>query len=100
MYTPPDNSRSGSIPFIHSFTRCYATCAIYNKNKLSILKCFLKMPNEKKAIAEIFYDPTTTTDAVAQAGEEMFLTMYQAPPSEILHQGESQSCTPQQQLMQ
>ncbi|KAJ8896091.1 hypothetical protein PR048_001433 [Dryococelus australis] len=48
---------SGSILFIHSFTRCDTTCAIFNKNKLSILKCFLKMPNETKAIADIFYNP-------------------------------------------
>ncbi|KAJ8865980.1 hypothetical protein PR048_033504 [Dryococelus australis] len=46
---------SGSILFIHSFTG---------------------------SMADIFYDPTSTPDAVAQAQEEMFLTMYQAPPSE------------------
>ncbi|KAJ8890774.1 hypothetical protein PR048_010283 [Dryococelus australis] len=40
------------------------------------------MPNETKAIPDLFYDPTSTPDAVAQAGEEMFLTMYQFPPSE------------------
>ncbi|KAJ8878757.1 hypothetical protein PR048_019343 [Dryococelus australis] len=40
------------------------------------------MPNETKAIADIFYDPTSTPDAIAQAGEDMFLTMYQAPPNE------------------
>ncbi|KAJ8880946.1 hypothetical protein PR048_017419 [Dryococelus australis] len=72
---------SGSILFIHSFTGCDTTCAIFNKSKLSILKCFLKRPNDTIAIADIFYDPTTP-DAVAQTGEEMFLTMYQAPPSE------------------
>ncbi|KAJ8868090.1 hypothetical protein PR048_031899 [Dryococelus australis] len=42
-------------------------------------KCFLKMPNETKAIADNFYDLTSTPDAVAQGGEEMFFTMYQAP---------------------
>ncbi|KAJ8884765.1 hypothetical protein PR048_010961 [Dryococelus australis] len=73
---------SGSIMFIHSFTGCDTTCAIFNKNKSSILKCFLKMSNGTKAISDIFYDPTSTPDAVAQAGEEMFLTMCQAPPSE------------------
>ncbi|KAJ8875737.1 hypothetical protein PR048_023636 [Dryococelus australis] len=73
---------SGAILFIDSFTECDTTCAIFIKNKLSILKCFLKMPNETKAIANIFYDPTSTPDAVAQTGEEMFLTMYQAPSSE------------------
>ncbi|KAJ8883538.1 hypothetical protein PR048_015382 [Dryococelus australis] len=72
---------SGSILFIHSFTGCDTTCAILNKRKLSILKCFLSMSNEK-AIADIFYDSTSTPDAVAQTGEEMFLTVYQAPPSE------------------
>ncbi|KAJ8889350.1 hypothetical protein PR048_008849 [Dryococelus australis] len=50
---------SGSILFIHSFTRYVTT-----------------------SIADIFYDPTSTPDAVAQAGEEMFLNMYQTPPSE------------------
>ncbi|KAJ8868332.1 hypothetical protein PR048_029848 [Dryococelus australis] len=73
---------SGSILFTHSFTGCDTTCAISNKDKLSILKCSLKMPNETKAIVVILYDPTSTPDAVAQAGEEMSLTMYQAPPSE------------------
>ncbi|KAJ8893800.1 hypothetical protein PR048_006401 [Dryococelus australis] len=75
---------SGSILFSHSFTGCDTTCAIFNKNKLTILKCFLKMPNETKAIADIFYDPTSTPDAVAQAGEKMFLTLYQAPLSELI----------------
>ncbi|KAJ8874720.1 hypothetical protein PR048_025586 [Dryococelus australis] len=28
------------------------------------------------------YEPTSTPDAVAQAGEHMFLTMYHTPPSE------------------
>ncbi|KAJ8896907.1 hypothetical protein PR048_002253 [Dryococelus australis] len=42
---------SGSILFIHSFTQ----------------HRFLEMPNETKAIAGIFYDPTSTPDAVAQA---------------------------------
>ncbi|KAJ8874571.1 hypothetical protein PR048_025437 [Dryococelus australis] len=73
---------SRSILFIHSFTGWDTTCAIFNKNKLSILKCFLKMPNETNAIADIFYNPTSTPGAVAQAGEEMFITMYQASPSE------------------
>ncbi|KAJ8885164.1 hypothetical protein PR048_011360 [Dryococelus australis] len=45
-------------------------------------KCFLKMPNETKTIADILCNPTSTPDTVAQAGEEMFLTMYQAPPNE------------------
>ncbi|KAJ8894332.1 hypothetical protein PR048_006957 [Dryococelus australis] len=83
--TPPDRNEltfSGSIMFIHSFTECDTTCAIFNKIKLSILKCFVKIPNETKAIADIFYDPTSTPDAVAQSGEEMLFTMYQAPPSE------------------
>ncbi|KAJ8898538.1 hypothetical protein PR048_003898 [Dryococelus australis] len=64
---------SGSILFIHSFTGCDTTCVIFIKNKLSILKCFLKMPNETKAKADIFYDPASTPDGVTQAGEEMFL---------------------------
>ncbi|KAJ8884559.1 hypothetical protein PR048_016416 [Dryococelus australis] len=72
---------SGSNLFIRSFTGC-DTCAIFNDNKLSILKCFLKMPNETKAMPGIYYDPNSTLDAVAQAGEEMFLTMYQDPPIE------------------
>ncbi|KAJ8868366.1 hypothetical protein PR048_029882 [Dryococelus australis] len=59
------------------------------------------MQNETKAIVVILYDPTSTPDAVAQAGDEMSLTMCQAPPSErdlnnrlreILHQNKSQSC--------
>ncbi|KAJ8883314.1 hypothetical protein PR048_015157 [Dryococelus australis] len=53
------------------------------------------MPNETKAIADLLYDPTSTPDEVAQAGEEMFLIMYQTPLIqlllEIVHQGESQS---------
>ncbi|KAJ8888686.1 hypothetical protein PR048_008178 [Dryococelus australis] len=40
------------------------------------------MPDGTKVIAGIFYDPKSTPDAVAQAGEEVFLTMYQGPPSE------------------
>lgn len=73
---------SGSILFIHSFTGCDTTCAIFGKSKLSVLKCFKRMPNETKGIADVFYDPTSTPAAVAQAGEEMLLIMYQAPPSE------------------
>ncbi|KAJ8886949.1 hypothetical protein PR048_013163 [Dryococelus australis] len=73
---------SGSILFVHSFTGRDTICETFNKSKLSILKCFLKLPNETKAIADIFSDPTSTPDAVAQAGYETFLTLYQARQSE------------------
>ncbi|KAJ8871839.1 hypothetical protein PR048_028179 [Dryococelus australis] len=39
------------------------------------------MPNKTKTVVDI-HDPTSTPDAVAQAGEEIFITMYQASPSE------------------
>ncbi|KAJ8887936.1 hypothetical protein PR048_007420 [Dryococelus australis] len=86
VVTPPDICRS--YPLVD--LSCSSTVSqgvtqhvrYSTKNKLSILKCFLKMPNETKAIPDIFYDPTSTPDAITLAGEEMFLTMYQAPPSE------------------
>ncbi|GBM08137.1 hypothetical protein AVEN_214468-1 [Araneus ventricosus] len=35
--------------------------------------------NQMKKIASIFYNPSSTPDAISQAGEKMFLTIYKAP---------------------
>ncbi|GBN99697.1 hypothetical protein AVEN_194703-1 [Araneus ventricosus] len=32
-----------------------------------------------KNIADIFYNPSSTPDAISQAGEKMFLAIYKAP---------------------
>lgn len=40
------------------------------------------MPTEMKMISEIFTNPSVTQDMVAQAGEKMFLAIYQAASSE------------------
>lgn len=75
-------SFSGSLLFIHSFSGCDTTSAIYNRSKATMVKLFQKNPDKCRAIADIFYNPQSTPEGVVQAGEEMFLMVYQALPSE------------------
>nr|CAD7437866.1 unnamed protein product [Timema bartmani] len=43
-----------------------------------MVKMFSKIPRQMKTISDIFTNPSTPADKVAQAGEKMFLEMYQA----------------------
>lgn len=70
-----------SILFLHSFSGCDTTSAIFRKGKALFVKLFEQNPLTKE-IAAIFYDPTSTQDAIAESGEKMFLAVYRAPSSQ------------------
>ncbi|KAF9409263.1 hypothetical protein HW555_011298, partial [Spodoptera exigua] len=57
---------------------CDTTSAISRKGKISVIKLYDQKPLLKE-IATVFYDPTSTPDVIAEAGEKMFLEIYRAP---------------------
>lgn len=67
---------SDSILFLHSFSGCDTTSAMFRKGKTTIVK-----QTTLKDIATTFYDSSLTHDAVSVAGE-MFLAIYGAASTE------------------
>lgn len=72
------HSFCGSILFLHGFSGCDTTSAIYRKGKTSFIKLFDQKPLLRE-ISTVFYDPTSTANVIADAGEKMFLEVYRAP---------------------
>ncbi|GBN72185.1 hypothetical protein AVEN_3675-1 [Araneus ventricosus] len=71
-----------TILLLHAFSGCDATSKIYRKSKTSIVNLFKNQLSQMKNIADIFYNPSSTLDAISQAGEKMFLAIYKAPANE------------------
>lgn len=67
-----------TILLLHAFSGCDTTSAIYNKSKGGMVKLFSKNPRQMKTISDIFTNPSTPAEKIAQAGEKIFLEMYQA----------------------
>ncbi|GBM81066.1 hypothetical protein AVEN_100534-1 [Araneus ventricosus] len=75
-------SFSQTILLIHTFSGCDTTSAIYRKSKASTVNLFKNQLSQMKNIAVIFYNPSSTSDAISQAGEKMFLAIYKAPANQ------------------
>lgn len=73
---------AGSILFIHAFGGCDTTSAIFRKGKLTIAKLVMKNPSLQN-VSDVFYSPTSTHDAIANAGEKMFLATYSATVGDL-----------------
>ncbi|GBM49303.1 hypothetical protein AVEN_38096-1 [Araneus ventricosus] len=55
-------------------------CISYLKKKQStIVTLFKNQMNQMKNIANVFYNPSSTPDAISQADEKMFLAIYKSP---------------------
>lgn len=67
---------------LHSFSGCNTTSAIHRKGKVSVVKLFEHKPKIRD-IAAIFYNPTSTSEEIAESGERMFLTMYRAATDQL-----------------
>jgi len=73
---------SQSILVIHAFSGCDTTSSVYRKGKHQIVKLFQK--NQRlAAFANVFYDPSSTPEAVSTAGEKIMLAMYRSCDEEI-----------------
>lgn len=73
---------SETILLLHAFSGCDTTSAIYKKSKATMLSLFKKQSSLIRDIANIFYNPSSTQHAVSQAGEKMFLAIYNATANE------------------
>ncbi|GBN17070.1 hypothetical protein AVEN_192875-1 [Araneus ventricosus] len=71
-----------TILLLHVFSGCDTTSAIYRKSKASTVNFFKNQLSQMKNIADIFYNPSSTSDAISQAGEKMFLAIYEVPANE------------------
>lgn len=67
-----------SILLVHAFSGCDTTSAAYRKGKLSCFKLFKKQA-VLQGIADIFNSPSSSHEAVAAAGNKIFLALYNAP---------------------
>lgn len=67
-----------SILLVHAFSGCDTTSAAYRKGKLSCFKLFKKQA-ALQAIDDIFNSPSSSREAVAAAGNKIFLALYNAP---------------------
>ncbi|GBM60035.1 hypothetical protein AVEN_147598-1 [Araneus ventricosus] len=75
-------SFSQTILLLHAFSGCDTTSAIYRKSKASTVNLFKNQLSQMKNIADIFYNPSSTSVAISQDGEKMFLAIYRAPANE------------------
>lgn len=64
------------ILFLHAFSGCDTTSAIFGKRKLAPWKAFNKYKDEIQYIASVFNEPSSTPDDVFKAGCQMFLWIY------------------------
>ena len=70
------------ILFLHAFSGCDTTSAIYKKSKAIMVNLFKKQSRLIRDIASIFYSSSSTQNEISQAGEKMFLTIYNANANE------------------
>ncbi|CAK1580968.1 unnamed protein product [Parnassius mnemosyne] len=71
-----------SILLLHSFSGCDTTSAIHGKSKVGIAKLFTAKPDLTQNISDIFSGLSTSPESIEQAGEKLFLAIYQAPVQE------------------
>lgn len=72
---------ANSILFLHAFSGCDTTSAIFNKGKVKCVKLYQKN-KELHDIVESFNNPDSSHETIAEAGERFFLAMYGARPAE------------------
>lgn len=63
------------ILFCHAFTGCDTTSALFNIGKLKLPSLFLKNISLRDH-AEKFYDPEADPDSIADAGEQVMISLY------------------------
>lgn len=66
------------ILFLHAFSGCDSTSALFNKGKVHIFKLVNRHKNFEDVIA-VFNDPHSSHDAVHKAGCKFFMAVYGAP---------------------
>ena len=73
---------AANILFIHEFSGCDTTSSIFRKGKLMIAKLFSRN-SSLKAISNVFYKCSSTRQEVTEAGELMFLALYNAREQDL-----------------
>ncbi|GBN81406.1 hypothetical protein AVEN_107699-1 [Araneus ventricosus] len=71
-----------TILLLHAFSGCDTASAIYRKSKASTVNLYKNQLSQMKNNADIFYNPSSTSDAISQADEKMFLAIYKVPANE------------------
>lgn len=65
----------GSILFIHAFSGCDTTSAIFGQGKIKLCNIVNKFP-EMKGVIEAFMDPLSHHEDITVAGEQILKTLY------------------------
>ncbi len=71
-----------TILLLHSFSGCDTTSAIHGKSKVGITKLFTAKRDLIQRMSDIFSDPSASPESIEEAGEKLFLAIYQSPAQE------------------
>ncbi|KAL7304817.1 hypothetical protein TKK_0003040 [Trichogramma kaykai] len=69
------------VLFLHAFSGCDTTSALYNQGKIKLLKLFTKS-NDLLEDAQKFYDPNASVEEIAKAGIKIICRLYGAKAKE------------------
>ena len=65
-----------NILFIHAWSGCDSTSAIFNKGKTALMKLIAKGDREVRAICSIFDKTDENPEEIGKAGVKLFVTTY------------------------
>lgn len=75
---------TSNILFLHAFTGCDSTSAIFNKGKIQVINNLKKQKHLQKAV-KVFYSDNAHPDEIDTAGEKFFVAIYGGQPGEELN---------------
>ena len=65
-----------SILFLHAYSGCDTTSAIYNHTKSKFISVFKNQPDFAKKCAAVFQNPESQREEITAAGNKFLLTLY------------------------
>ena len=70
-----DKTAADHILFLHAFSGCDTTCALFNQGKTKFINVLRKNPNLSEVI-QAFKNPNADPEIIAKAGERFLLELY------------------------
>lgn len=73
-----NKSHRDLLIFLHCFTGCDTTSALYNKGKKKVFNCFMKLKPERLEELKVFTENSCSADDIACVGEKFTAHLYGA----------------------
>jgi hypothetical protein len=70
-----DKTAADNILFLHAFSGCDTTSALFNQGKMKCVNVLLKNPHLKELV-QVFKNQDANPEIIAEAGERFLLTLY------------------------